>query len=67
MKKESPSCSSILKKKEIVVQPFAAETTGKAQKYERMGPQEFVPLHMMKLQCKTVKKLATNMSRSVQS
>lgn len=35
--------SSILENKEITVQPLATEATGKAKKYERTGPQEFVP------------------------
>lgn len=34
---------SILDNKEITVQPLATEATGKAKKYERTGPQEFVP------------------------
>ena len=35
--------SSILENKEITVQPLATGATGKAKKYERTGPQEFVP------------------------
>ena len=35
--------SSILENKEITVQPLATDATGKAKKYERTGPQEFVP------------------------
>ena len=35
--------ASILENKEITVQPLATEATGKAKKYERTGPQEFVP------------------------
>ena len=33
---------SILERKEITVQPLATEATGKAKKYERTGPHEFV-------------------------
>ena len=33
---------SILERKEITVQALATEATGKAKKYERTGPQEFV-------------------------
>ncbi|CAB4033598.1 transient receptor potential cation channel subfamily M member 6-like, partial [Paramuricea clavata] len=33
----------ILENKEITVQPLATDATGKAKKYERTGPQEFVP------------------------
>jgi hypothetical protein len=33
---------TILEKKELLVQPLATEATGKAKKYERTGPQEFV-------------------------
>ncbi len=32
----------ILERQEIVVQPLATEATGKAKKFERTGPQEFV-------------------------
>ena len=35
--------SSILENKEITAQPLATEAAGKAKKYERTGPQEFVP------------------------
>ena len=41
-KKKSTS-SDILKKEEIIVQRLSAEVTGKAQKYSRVGPREFVP------------------------
>ena len=34
--------ASILEREEIVVQPLATEATGKAKKFERTGPQEFV-------------------------
>ncbi len=37
-----PSDVSILERKEITVQLLATEATGKAKKYERTGPQEFV-------------------------
>ena len=33
---------SILERKELTVQPLATEATGKAKKYERTGPQEFI-------------------------
>ena len=35
--------SNILKSKELIVQPLESEPSGKAKKYERTGPQEFVP------------------------
>ena len=41
-KKKTPS-NDILKKEEIVVQRLSAEVAGKAQKYSRIGPREFVP------------------------
>ena len=41
-KKNSPS-TDILKKEEIIVQRLSAEVSGKAQKYSRIGPREFVP------------------------
>ena len=34
--------NDILKKEEIVVERLSAEVSGKAQKYSRMGPREFV-------------------------
>ena len=44
--KESNSGGSsdnrILERKELLVQPLATEATGKAKKYERTGPKEFV-------------------------
>ena len=33
---------SILERKELLVQPLATVATGKAKKYERTGPKEFV-------------------------
>ena len=33
---------SILERKELTIQPLATEATGKAKKYERTGPQEFI-------------------------
>ena len=41
-KKKTPS-NDILKKEEIVVQRLSTEVAGKAQKYSRIGPSEFVP------------------------
>jgi hypothetical protein len=41
-KKKSPS-SDILKKEEIIIQRLSTEVSGKAQKYSRIGPREFVP------------------------
>ncbi len=41
-KKKAPS-NDILKKEEIVIQRLSAEVSGKAQKYSRIGPREFVP------------------------
>ena len=35
--------NNILKKEETVVQRLSAEVAGKAQKYSRIGPREFVP------------------------
>ena len=41
-KKKSPS-TDILKKEETIVQRLSADVSGKAQKYSRIGPREFVP------------------------
>lgn len=41
-KAEPTGLSYIIHKKEITVQPLATEATGKAQKYDRTGAQEFV-------------------------
>ena len=34
---------NILAEKEMIVQRLASEASGKAMKYERLGPQEFIP------------------------
>ena len=34
--------ASILERKDIVVQPLTTEATGKAKKFERTGPQDFI-------------------------
>lgn len=41
-KRKAPS-HDILQKEEIVIQRLSTEVTGKAQKYSRIGPREFVP------------------------
>ena len=35
--------NDILSKAEVVIQRLSAEVSGKAQKYSRIGPREFVP------------------------
>ena len=35
--------NNILDRNELTVQPLATEAAGKGEKYERTGPQEFVP------------------------
>ena len=41
--KRKPPSHDILQKEEIVIQRLSTEVTGKAQKYSRIGPREFVP------------------------
>ena len=36
------SCGSVLQHKELTVQRLSAEVTGRAQKFSRIGPREFV-------------------------
>ena len=36
-------CNQILQNEEIVIQMLSSEVSGKAQKYTRVGPREFVP------------------------
>ena len=42
-KKGGGSSNSIPAKEEVVIQRLSAEVSGKAQKYSRIGPREFVP------------------------
>ena len=58
--KKNRGVNSILEKGEVVVQRLAAEVTGKAQKYNKIGPREFVSfpfeeltLTNIKLACKS--------------
>ena len=48
--------SHILKNKELIVQPLESEPSGKAQKYERSGPQEFVPFEQDEVSIDNIKK-----------
>ena len=41
-KRKAPS-HDILQKEEIIIQRLSTEVSGKAQKYSRIGPREFVP------------------------
>ena len=41
-KHKAPS-QDIKQKEEIVIQRLSTEVSGKAQKYSRIGPQEFIP------------------------
>ena len=47
--------ASILKKGEIVVQRLSSDVQGKAQKYARIGPREFVPFSHENLTIKNLK------------
>ena len=42
-KKGGGTSNNILAKEEVVIQRLSAEVSGKAQKYSRIGPREFVP------------------------
>ena len=43
--KNGDNVNKILKTKEMIVQPLEGEPSGKAKKYERTGPHEFVPFN----------------------
>ena len=47
--------NDILKKEEIVVQSLSAEVSGKAQKYSRMGPREFVRFEFEEVTSENIK------------
>ena len=53
-KKKNPS-SDILKKEEIIIQRLSAEVSGKAQKYSRIGPREFVPYEYDEVSIENIK------------
>eukprot|EP00794_Sanderia_malayensis_P013427 gene13427-14807_t len=50
----------ILKKEEIVVQRLSSEVSGKAQKYSRIGPREFVPFEHQEVSLNNIKRACTN-------
>ena len=47
---------NILNSKEMIVQPLETDTSGKAKKYERTGPQEFVKFVFEEVTIETIKK-----------
>ncbi len=57
-KKKAPS-NDILKKEEIVIQRLSAEVSGKAQKYSRIGPREFVPYKYDEVTISNIKEACT--------
>ena len=48
------SASDILKKEEIVIQRLSSEVSGKAKKYARVGPREFVPYEYDELSAENI-------------
>ena len=64
-KKKSTS-SDILKKEEIIVQRLSAEVTGKAQKYSRVGPREFIPYEHDEISISNIKDACIKHFASIQ-
>ena len=59
-KKKYDGASSILHGEEIIVQRLSSDVSGKAQKYSRIGPREFVPFEFEDVTLENIKLACQN-------